>query len=138
MALYEPKLFTTENKTCWTTGPALTRKAMSPIIIVVAPLKQDKILPAELSLSKDIFICLKVSSCNRSTARPGSTSTLCTSKLIHKVSTSASWCGVMTLDGFIGRKDVGSSIDWTTLFLSRTWMVFTCARIVATRNSLFF
>ena len=47
---------------------------------------------------------------------PGSTSTLCTSKsLIHNVSTSASWCGVMILDGLKGGKDLGSSIGWIAL-----------------------
>ena len=85
---------------------------MSPIVIVVAPLNPDRILPAELSLSKEIFICLKAGSCNRSGVLPESTSTLCTSKsLIHRVSTSASWCGVMTLDGLIGGKDIGFSIS---------------------------
>ena len=84
---------------------------MSPIVTMVAPLKPDRILPAELSLSKEMFICLKAGSCNRSAALPGSTSTQCTSKsLIHNISTSASWCGVMTLDGLIGGKDIGSSI----------------------------
>ena len=38
---------------------------MSPIVTVVAPLNPDKILPAELSLSKEMFICLKAGSCNR-------------------------------------------------------------------------
>ena len=84
---------------------------MSPIVTVVAPLKPNMILPAELNLSKEMFICLKVGSYNRSAALPGLTSTLCTSKsLIHKVSTSASWCGVITLDRLIGGKDIGSSI----------------------------
>ena len=86
-----PKSSTTENKTYWTTGPALTGRATSPIVIVVAPLKPDKILPAEIDLSKERFICLEAGSCNRSVVLPWSTSTLCTSKLlIHKVSTSAS------------------------------------------------
>ena len=102
---------TTENKICWTTSPALTGRAMSPIVTVVALLKLDMILPDELNLSKEMLICMKAGSCNRSAALPGSTSNLCTSKsLIHKVSTSASWCGVMTLDGLIGGKDIGSSI----------------------------
>ena len=112
---------------------------MLPIIIVVSSLKLDRILPTKLSLSKEMFICLKAGSCNRSTALPGSTNTLCTSKsLIHKVSTSASWCGVMTLDGLIGGKDIRSSIDWIALLLSGTWMVFTWARTVAACNILFF
>ena len=84
---------------------------MSPIVTVVAPLKPDRIPPAELSLSKEMFIYLNAGSCNRSAAVPGSTNTLCTLKsLIHKVSTSASWCGTMTLDGLLGGKDMGPSI----------------------------
>ena len=80
---------------------------MSPIVTVVAQLNSDMILPAELSLSKEIFICLKASNCNRSAMLPGSISTLCTSKLlIHRVSTSASWCEVMTLDGLTGGNDI--------------------------------
>ena len=121
MALYGPMSSSIENKTCWTTGSTLTGRAMSPIVTVVAPLKPDRIIPIEFSLSKEMFICLKAGSCNRLAALPGSTSTLCTSKsLIHKVSTSASWCGVMTLDGFIGGKDIGPSIGWISLLLSRT------------------
>ena len=99
---------------------------MSLIVIVVAPLNRDRILLAELSLSKEIFICLKVGSCNRLAALPGSTSTLCTSKsLIHRVSTSASWCRVMTLDGLRRGKDIGLSIGWIALLLSGMWIVFT-------------
>ena len=85
---------------------------MSPIVTTVAPLKPDMILPAELNLSKVMFICLKAGSCNRSVALPGSTSTLCTLKsLIPRVSTSASWYGVMTLDGLTGGKDIGP-VNW--------------------------
>ena len=81
---------------------------MSPIVTMVAPLKPNRIFPVELSLSKEMFICLNVGSCNRSTALLGSTNTLCTSKsLIHKVSTSASWCGTMTLDGLMRGKGYG-------------------------------
>ena len=139
MALYGPRSSTTEKKTYWTTDPTLTGRAMLPIVTVVVPLKPDEILPAELSLSKEMFICLKAGNCNRSAALPGSNSTLCTSKsLIHKVSTSASWCGVTTLDGLIGGKGIGSSIGRISLLLSGTWMVFTRAWTVAARNSLFF
>ena len=53
---------------------------MSPIVTMDASLKPDRILPTELSLSKEIFICLKVGSCNILAVLPGSTSTLCTSK----------------------------------------------------------
>ena len=91
MALYEPKSLTTKNKTCWTNDPALTGRAMSPIVAGVAPLKPDRILSAKLRLLKGIFICLKAGSCSKSAALLGSTSTLCTSKLLmNKVSTSAS------------------------------------------------
>ena len=84
---------------------------MSPIVSVVAWLNPDKILPTELSLSKEMFICYKVGNCNKLAALPGSTITLCTLKsLIHKVSASASWCRVMTLDELTGGKDIGSSI----------------------------
>ena len=139
MALYGPKSSTTENKTYWTIGLALTRRAMSPIVTAVAPLKLDRILPIELSLLKEMFICLKTGSCNRLAVLPRLTSIMCTSKLlIHKVSMSASWCGVMTLDGLIGGKDVGPSIGWIALLLSRTWMVFTWAWIVAACNIHFF
>ena len=120
-------------------APALTGMVMSPIVIVVAPLKTDKILPAELSVSKDMFICLNEGSCNRSAALLGSTNTLCTSKsLIHKVSTSASWCGTMTLDGLMWGKDMGSSTGWIVLLLTGAWIVFILAQTMAARNMLFF
>ena len=91
MALYEPKSLITENKTCWTNGPALKGKEMSPIVAGVAPLKPDRILPAELRLLKGMFICLKADSCSKSAALLRSISTLCTSNLLmNKVSTSAS------------------------------------------------
>ena len=139
MALYGPRSSITENKTCWTSGITLTRRAMSLIMIVVALLKPDRILPAKLCLSKEMFIFLKAGRFNRSVTLPRSTSTLCTSKLlIHKVSTSASWCGVMTLDGLIRGNDIGSSIGWISLLLFGTWMVFTRARTMAVRNNLFF
>ena len=125
MALYGPRSSTTENRTNWTIGLALTGRVMSPIFTMVTPLKLDRILLAELSPSKGRFICLNVGSCNRLVALPGSTNTLCTPKsLIHKVSTSASWCGTMTLDGLMGGKDMGSSIGWTILLLARAWIVF--------------
>ena len=85
---------------------------------MVASLNPERILATKLSLSKEMFICLKASSCNRLAALPRSTSILCTSKLlIHKVSTSASWCGVMTLDELIRGKDIGPSIGWISLLL---------------------
>ena len=112
---------------------------MSPIVTMVTLLNPDRTLLAELSLSKEMFICLKVGSYNWSAALPGSTSTLCISKwLIHKVSTSASWCGVMTLDELTGGNDIGSLIGWIALLLSGTWMVFTPAQAVAARNNILF
>ena len=85
---------------------------MSPIVIVVALLNPDRILPVELSMSKEMFIYLKAGNCNRSAVLLRSTSTLCTSKLlIHKVSTSASRYEVMSLDGLTGGKDIRSSIS---------------------------
>ena len=92
------------------TGPALTVREISPTVSVVAQLNPDKILQAKMSLSNDTCICLKAGSCNKSAALPGSTSTLCTSKLLmHKVRTSASWCRLITLDGLMGGKDMGLS-----------------------------
>ena len=89
------------------------------MVSVVALLNTDKILLDELSLSRGTFICLKAGSCNKSAVLPGSTSTLCTSKLLmHKVNTSASWCGVMTLDGLMGGKDMGPSIGCIAMLLS--------------------
>ena len=94
-------------------------KAISPTVSVVAPLNPDKILLVELSLSSDTCICLKAGSCNKSAALPGSMSTLCTSKLLmHKVRTSASWCGVITLDGLMGGKDMGPSTGCIASLLS--------------------
>ena len=126
MALYGPKSSIIENKTCRVTAPALTGRAISPMVRVVAPLNPDKLLPAELSLSSRTFICLKASSCNMSAALLGSTDTLCTSKLLmHKVSTSALWCGVMTLNGLMGGKDMGPSTGCIALLLPGLLMVFT-------------
>ena len=106
------------------------------MVSVVAPLNPNKILPDELSLSSGTFIFLKAGSYNRLVALPGSISTMCISKLLmHKVSTSASWCGVMTLDGLMGRKDMRLSIGCIALPLSRVLMVFTRARTVAARSS---
>ena len=106
------------------------------MVSVVALLNPNKILPAELSLSSGTFIYLKAGSCNRSAALPRSTSTLCTSKLLmHKVSTSASWYGVMTLDGLMGGKDMGPSTGCIALPLSGVLMVFTRARTVAACSS---
>ena len=108
------------------------------MVSMVTTLNLDKILPTELSLSSRTFIYLKVESCNKSVALPGSTSTLCTSKvLMHKVSISALWCGVMTLDGLLGGKDMGPSTSCIALLLSGVLMVFTRARTVVARSSFF-
>ena len=94
---------------------------MLPIITVVAPLNPDRILLAELGLSKEMFVFLKAGNFNRSVALLRSTSTLCTSKsLIHRVSMSASWCGVMTLYGLTGGKDIRLSIGYIALLLFGT------------------
>ena len=96
-------------------------------------------MPVELILSKKMFICLKADSCNKSVALPRSTSTLCTSKsLIHRVSKSASWCGVMTLDRLTGGTNIRPLIGWIALLLSGMWMVFTRDWAVAAHNSLIF
>ena len=111
---------------------------ISSTVSVVAPLNLDIILEAEMSLSSGTCICLKARSCNRSAALLGSMSTLCTSKLlIHKVRTSASWCGVITLDGLKGGKDMGPSIGCIASLLSKVLMVFIRARIVAARGKFF-
>ena len=89
------------------------------MVSVVATLNPDKILPTELSLSSGTFICLKAGSYNKSVALLRSTSTLCTSKLLmHKVSTSALWCGVMSLDGLMGGKDMEPSTGCIAMLLS--------------------
>ena len=98
------------------------------MVSVVAQLIPDKILPTELSLSNGTFHYLKAGSYSRSAALLRSTSTLCASKMLMlKVSISASWCGVMTLDGLMGGKDMGSSISCIALPLSGVLMVFTRA-----------
>ena len=64
---------------------------MSPSVVVVAPFKPERIRPAEFNIHEESFIGLKAGSYNKSTALPGSTNTLCTSKLlIQRVSESAS------------------------------------------------
>ena len=63
---------------------------MSPSVVVGTPLKPERIRPAEFNIREESFIWLKVGSCNKSVALPGSTSTLCRSKpLIQRVSISA-------------------------------------------------
>ena len=90
---------------------------MSSIVTVVTPLNPDRILPAKLSLSKEMFIFLKAGSYNRSVALPRS---MCTLKsLIHRVSTSTSWGGAITLDGLIRGNDIRPSIGLMALLLSR-------------------
>ena len=96
------------------------------MVSMVATLNSKKILTTELSLSSETFIFLKAGSCNRSAALPRLTSTLCTSKLLmYKVGTSASWCGVMNLDGLMGGKDMGPLTCCIDLLLSGVPTVFT-------------
>ena len=90
MILYCPRSSTTENKTYWVIGPTCIGSVISPSIVVVVPLKPERIRSAEFNFSGEIFIWLKAGSCNKSAALLGSTSTLCTSKpLIQRVSISA-------------------------------------------------
>ena len=73
------------------TGPTCTRSVMSPSVVVVTPLKPERIRLAEFNIPEESFIWLKAGNYKNSVALLGSTSTLCTSKsLIHKVSISAS------------------------------------------------
>ena len=46
--LYGRKSSTTEKSTCRVTGPALTKRVISPTVSVVDPLNPDKTLSAEL------------------------------------------------------------------------------------------
>ena len=120
------------------TGPALMGRAISPTVSLFAPLNSDKILPTELNLLSGTCIYLKAGSCNKATALLGSTSTLCTSKLLmHKLRTSASWCGVITLDELMGGNDMGPSTCCIASLLFGVLMIFTLARIVAARSSFF-
>ena len=80
MKLYNPKSSKIENKTCWVTGPDWTGSAISPSVVVVASLKLERIRLTEFNISGESFIWLKTGSYKKSTALPGSTSTLCTSK----------------------------------------------------------
>ena len=82
MALKGPNSLMIENKTCLVTGPAFTRRETSPRVMVVTPLKPQRIHLVEFTTPKESFICLKVSSCNKFVALLGSTRTLCTSKLL--------------------------------------------------------
>ena len=91
MQFYGLKSSITKNKTCWVTGLACTGSVISPSVVVVAPLKPERIRSTEFNISGESFIWLKEGSCNKSAALPAYTDTLCTSKsLIQRVSTSAS------------------------------------------------
>ena len=46
----------TENKTYWVTGPGCTGNVMSPSVVVVAPLKPERIRPAEFNIHEESFI----------------------------------------------------------------------------------
>ena len=110
------------------TGPTCIGSVMSPSVVVFEPLKPERIRPTEFNIYEESFIWLKVGSCNKSVVPLGSTSTLCTSKqLIQRVSTSASKWGIMTLLGFTGGKDIGSSIGSISSRLALVWIAFTRA-----------
>ena len=57
---------------------------MSPSVVVVASLKPERTRLVEFNILEESFLWLKESSCNKSVALPGSTSTLCTSKPLIK------------------------------------------------------
>ena len=56
MQLYGPRSSTNENKTCWVTGPSCTGCVIYPSVVVVAPLKPERIRLAKFN------ICGKASS----------------------------------------------------------------------------
>ena len=60
----------TENKTCLVTGIACIGSVMSPSVVVVAPLKPERIRPAEFNSPEESFIWLKAGNCNKSAALP--------------------------------------------------------------------
>ena len=92
-------------------GPSYTGSVPSPSVVVVVPLKLERIRSAKCSIPEESFIWLKAGSCNKFAALIGSLSTLCTSKqLIHRVSTTASSWDIMTLFWFTKGKDMGPSI----------------------------
>ena len=56
MALYDPKSSMIENKTCWVISVACIGSVTSPSFVVVAPLKLERIRPAEFSIHEESFI----------------------------------------------------------------------------------
>ena len=107
--------------------------------MVVATLKQKRIRLAEFTTSKESFICLNASSCNKPVAMLGSINTICTSKLlIQRVSTSASWWGIITLFGLTGGKDMVPSIGLVSSCLLSVLTTFTWALTVAALKSFFY
>ena len=114
------------------TGLTFIGRATSPSFMVVAPLKPKRIHLAEFSTPEERFIYLKVGSCNKSAAPPGSTSILCISKpLIQRVSTSASYWGTIILFELTVGKDMGSSIGLISSCSPFAWIAFTIALNVA-------
>ena len=102
----------TKNKTRWVTGLACTGSAMSPSVVVVAPLKPKRTCPAEFNIREESFIWLNAGRCNKSAKLPGFTNALCTSKpLIQRVCTSASLWSQMTLFRFTRGNNIGPSIS---------------------------
>ena len=107
-------------------------------VVVVAPLKPERIRSAKFNISGESFIWLKAGSCNKSAMLPGSTSTMCTSKsLLQNVSTSASQWGTITLFEFIRGKDMRQSIGLVSSRLLLAWTAFTQALTVAALKSFF-
>ena len=121
------------------TGLAFIGSTASPNVTVVAPLKPERIYPAEFIIYEESFIYLNADSCSKSVALLGSTNTLCTSKpLIQRVRIGASKWGTMTLFGLIGGKDIGRYIGLVSVRLPSVWMAFTLALIVAILKSFFY
>ena len=55
---------------------------MSPSVVVVAPLKLERIRLVEFNIREESFIWLKATSCNKSVALLGYTSTLITTQIV--------------------------------------------------------
>ena len=55
---------------------------MSPSVVVVAPLKLERIRPVGFNIREESFIWLKATSCNKSVALLGYTRTLITTQIV--------------------------------------------------------
>ena len=58
--------------------PACIRSVMFLSVVVVVPLKLERIRSIEFNIREESFIWLKADSCNKAAALPGSTSIMCT------------------------------------------------------------